>query len=98
MSTLPGNHIATAAPFNLINPTGIDPNQALASLIQTAEGARNRSTQERISNRSNQTQLQAQQFQGEQAALDRNAQLQAQQNAQNFQAQQAPWTEGCSVK
>lgn len=89
MSTLPGNHIATAAPFNLINPTGIDPGQSLAALIQTAEGARNRSTQERIANQSNQTQLQAQKFQGEQAGLDRIARLQAQQNAQTFQGQQA---------
>ncbi len=61
MGTLPNNHIATAAPFNLINPSGIDPGQSLAALIQTAEGARNRSTQERMAGADRNAQLQSQQ-------------------------------------
>ena len=37
MSTLPQQSLYSAAPFTLIDPSGIDPNQALSSITQVGE-------------------------------------------------------------
>lgn len=44
-NTLGGGYLYNAKPFNVINPTGIDPGQAVDVLKEVAEGARNRSFQ-----------------------------------------------------